>query len=158
MTTIVVPPLSPFAFNINIGTAGMPHLLDNKLPLKFRGLRGIFKITVTRYTDDPPYYFSFVMKGGTGRYRTDPGRPFFYLMGSAVDNNSKYLKVEFLRNTTYNNVKIKTEEGSASITYLFTFPVSISQWTFPTIQRTDGLNPIIGVVSIKVENYAINSI
>ena len=78
MTTIVVPPLSPFIFNTNIGTSGNPNPLDDKLPLKFRGLRGIFKITVTRWGATPPYYFSFVMKGGTGKYNSDPGRPFFF--------------------------------------------------------------------------------
>ena len=221
MTSIVVSPLSPFVFNTNIGTLGTPHPLDAKLPLGFRSLRGIFKITVARWessalisagpsppqnnlltitldatvlnvvippglytvTDlnnaveaaliaggyagtevtflednatqhivmvldatgvggdlsvtfplngsfgellgfipgtiygpvpDPntqnfvsenisafptvPYYFSFVMKGGTGQYNSDPGRPFFPLNNTMVDNSLNHLTSSFNKN------------------------------------------------------------
>jgi len=162
MTTINVSPLSPFVFNTTIGTPGLPNPLNSPPPQKFRGLRGVFKITVTRW-DPPlpattPYYFSFVMKGGTGRYQADPGRPFFYLQDTAVDNESTRLQVTFERNTSFNTVKIQTAEPS-SVLYEFTFPVSISQWSFPTVTRGDIGGPeIIGPVTIKVENYMVNYI
>lgn len=166
MTTINVSPLSPFSFNTTIGTPGMPNPLNFPPPQKFRGLRGVFKITVTRWNPPPvpatpPYYFSFVMKGGTGQYQADPGRPFFYLQETAVDNESNRLQVTFERNTTFNTVKIQTAE-SPSVLYEFTFPVSISQWSFPTVTRGDIVvppaNEIIGPVTIKVENYMVNYI
>ncbi len=162
MTTINVSPLSPFVFNTTIGTPGLPNPLNSPPPQKFRGLRGVFKITVTRWDPaSPPYYFSFVMKGGTGRYQADPGRPFFYLGNTAVDNNSTRLQVVFERNTSFNTVKIQTAEPS-SVLYEFTFPVSISQWSFPTVTRGDivvpSSNEIIGSVTIKVENYMVDYI
>ena len=241
MATISVPPLSPFVFTTKIGEAGKQPL-NTSAPQKFRGLRGVFKITVTRASPSPPYYFSFVMKGGTGKYRTDPGRPFFYLQQTAVDNHLNYLESVFEPNTTYNTLKIKTKEprllgpwgavasvtaggmvtgvgtefetggpGAAvqpgnniyivsaapgnpvsfmtvvtvdsntqlqctpttaigasdagqiflddSVLYVFTFPVSISQWSFPTIQRIGNqTNKIEGPVTVRVENYAINYI
>ncbi len=159
MTTISVPPLSPFVFTTQIGEAGGPakQPLNTPEPQKFRGLRGVFKITVTRSNPVPPYFFYFVMKGGTGRYRTDPGRPFFYLRPTAIDNHSQYLEVVFEQNLSYNTLKIKTKETPA-VLYLFTFPVSISQWSFPTIQRIGNMaNDIEGPVAIKVENYSIDS-
>ncbi len=163
MTTIAVPPLSMFVCSTTIGTMGTPNPLDTKAVQKFRGLRGVFKITVTNWTktlEDPPeapYYFSFIMKGGTGRYRTDPGRPFYYINNTAVDNSLVYLETKFANNTTYNTLMVTTKEDTG-ITYLFTFSVSISQTSFPTIQRIDdpSILPITGRVDVKVENYHVN--
>ena len=163
MTTIAVPPLSMFVCSTTIGAMGTPNPLDTKAVQKFRGLRGVFKITVTNWTktlvDEAPYYFSFIMKGGTGRYRTDPGRPFYYVNNTAIDNSLKSLKTKFANNTSYNSLTVKTNEDTG-ITYLFTFYVSISQTSFPTIQRTDdpAILPITGRIDIKVENYHVDFI
>ena len=163
MTTIAVPPLSMFVCSTTIGAMGTPNPLDTKAVHKFRGLRGVFKITVTNWTktlvDEAPYYFSFIMKGGTGRYRTDPGRPFYYVNNTAIDNSLKSLKTKFANNTTYNSLIVTTNEDTG-ITYLFTFSVSISQTSFPTIQRIDdpAILPITGRVDIKVENYHVDFI
>ena len=158
MTTIAVPPLSMFVCTSTIGAMGTPNPLDTKAVQKFRGLRGVFKITVTNWTkslvDEAPYYFSFTMKGGTGRYRTDPGRHFYYVNNTAIDNSLKPLKTQFANSPTYNSLIVTTNEDTG-ITYLFTFSVSISQTSFPTIQRIDdpAILPITGRVDIKVENY-----
>ena len=163
MTTIAVAPLSMLVCSTTIGAMGTPNPLDTKAVQKFRGLRGVFKITVTNWTktlvDEAPYYFSFMMKGGTGRYRTDPGRPFYYVNNTAIDNSLKHLKTEFANNGTYNSLIVTTNEDTG-ITYLFTFSVSISQTSFPTIQRIDdpAILPITGRVDIKVENYHVDFI
>ena len=133
MTTIAVPPLSMFVCTSTIGAMGTPNPLDTKAVQKFRGLRGVFKITVTNWTktlvDEAPYYFSFIMKGGTGRYRTDPGRPFYYVNNTAIDNSLKHLKTEFANNGTYNSLIVTTNEDTG-ITYLFTFSVLCKQKIF----------------------------
>ena len=162
MTTIAVSPLTMFVVNTSIGTMGTPNTLDTKVAQKFRGLRGVFKITVTNWTTPPivPYYFSFIMKGGTGRYRSDPGRPFHYQNNTAVDNSLQHLQTESTTNNSYNSLIITTKEGVSGIMYLFTFPVSIGQTSFPTIQRIDdpAILPITGRVDVKVENYSVNLI
>jgi len=161
MTTIVVPPLNAWAFTTTISSIPSSPL-NTAIPQQFRSLRGVFKITVTNYSKPspppcdkchhhPPYYFSFVMKGGTGRYTGDPGRPFYYIIGTAVDNLLNPLKVETMSYPTYTDVQIKTK-NSNSILYKFTFPIGITQFTFPTIQRLSGAK-ITGDVIIKVENY-----
>lgn len=104
-----------------------------------------------------PYYFSFEMKGGTGKYYTDPGRSFFPLNNTMVDNSLKHLTSSFYKNKAYSSVTITTNE-TPPITYLFTFPVSISQFSSPTIQRIDNTaNAITGIVTVKVESYHISS-
>lgn len=100
-----------------------------------------------------PYYFSFVMKGGTGMYTGDPGRPFYYILRTAVDNLLNPLKVETISYPMYTDVQIRTKLPIANpILYKFTFPIGITQFTFPTIQRLSGAE-ITGDVMIKVENY-----
>jgi len=100
-----------------------------------------------------PYYFSFVMKGGTGRFRGDPGRPFYYLLNTAIDNLLNPLKVETTSYPIYTDVQILTKNPNTNpILYNFTFPIGITQFTFPSIQRLSGAK-ITGDVVIKVENY-----
>ena len=153
MATIVVPPLNDWAFSTTI-SATPTSPLNTGIPQNFRSLRGVFKITVTNYSNpNPPYYFSFIMKGGTGRFTGDPGRIFYYLLGTAVDNSLNPLKVETTSSLIYTDVQIKTENPAPnSILYNFRFPISITQFTFPTIQRLSGAQ-ITGDVVIKVENY-----
>ena len=155
MPTIVVPPLNAWAFSTTISaTPTFPFSpLNTAIPQKFRSLRGVFKITVTNYSDPSPYYFSFVMKGGTGMFTGDPGRPFYYILGTAVDNLSNPLNVETMSYPMYTDVQIKTKSPSSNpILYNFTFPIGITQFTYPTIKRLSGAK-ITGDVVIKVESY-----
>ena len=157
MPTIVVPPLNAWAFSTTISaTPTSPFSpLNTAIPQKFRSLRGVFKITVTNYSDPPssPYYFSFVMKGGTGRYTGDPGRPFYYILRTAVDNSLVPLIVKTMSYPMYTDVQITTKSPSSNpILYNFTFPIGITQFTFPTIKRLSGAK-ITGDVVIKVESY-----
>jgi hypothetical protein len=153
MPTIVVPPLNAWAFNTTISATPTSPLNTAKAQ-NFRGLRGVFKITVTNHSGSlPPYYFSFVMKGGTGMYTGDPGRPFYYILGTAVDNLSNPLNVETMSYPMYTAVQIKTKRPIANpILYKFTFPIGITQFTFPKIKRLSGAQ-ITGDVTIKVESY-----
>ncbi len=170
MATIVVPPLNSWAFNTTI-SATPTSILNTRKPQNFRGLRGVFKITVINYSKPrhhhhpcdkchhhpckchPPYYFSFVMKGGTGRFTGDPGRPFYYIRGTAVDNLLNYLQVETMSYLTHTDVQIRTKNPNInSILYNFRFPIGITQFTFPSIQRKSGAK-ITGDVVIKVESY-----
>ena len=104
-------------------------------------------------TGHHPYYFSFVMKGGTGRYTGDPGRPFYYILRTAVDNSLVPLIVKTMSYPMYTDVQITTKSPSSNpILYNFTFPIGITQFTFPTIKRLSGAK-ITGDVVIKVESY-----
>ena len=157
MPTIVVPPLNSWAFSTTISSTPTSPL-NTPAPQNFRGLRGVFKITVTNFSKAPaspyePYYFSFVMKGGTGLFRGDPGRPFYYLLNTAIDNLLNPLKVETTSYPTYTDVQIRTQHPNIGpILYNFTFPIGITQFTSPSIQRLSGAS-ITGDVVIKVENY-----
>ena len=157
MPTIVVPPLNSWAFSTTISSTPTSPL-NTPAPQNFRGLRGVFKITVTNFSKAPaspyePYYFSFVMKGGTGLFRGDPGRPFYYIRGTAVDNLLNYLQVETMSYLTHTDVQIRTKNPNInSILYNFRFPIGITQFTFPSIQRKSGAK-ITGDVVIKVESY-----
>ena len=156
MPTIVVPPLNAWAFSTTISaTPTFPFSpLNTAIPQKFRGLRGVFKITLTNYSVPlPPYYFSFVMKGGTGRSTGDPGRPFYYILRTAVDNSLVPLIVKTMSYPMYTDVQITTKSPSSNpILYKFSFPIGITQFTFPTIKRLSGAQ-ITGDVTIKVESY-----
>ena len=83
----------------------------------------------------------------------DPGRPFYYILGTAVDNLSNPLNVETMSYPMYTDVQIKTKSPSSNpILYKFSFPIGITQFTFPTIKRLSGAQ-ITGDVTIKVESY-----
>ena len=163
MTSIVVPESSARSVTTIIHAVNGMNPLDQPNQgaagkrRSFRGLRGVFKITVTNMSSAPPnaYSFCFIMHGGTGLYRTDPSRNFHYEIRTAIDNSLVPVTVH----PAVNKVIVETNEP---ITYEFEFPqpAAIGQNAFPVIRRIDlagpgGYLPITGNIMIAVQDSTL---
>lgn len=151
MSTIIVPDLARRSFATRFAAVGGVNPLDDGSPRPFRGLRGVFLVSLTNLSSLPPdaHEFSFIMSGGTGLFRTDPSRNFHYKLNSAFDN-------EFVAVKVIPSVNRVIVESNDDIVYQFDFPPpqAIGQDIFPSVSRLDLAPPALsGDVVVRVQDY-----